>query len=339
MFKKNFSLKFLFLFLITLVVFHNFNYAICMENSQNNKADSLSLMIAHASPGGSWHLFAEGVAEIIRKELPESNITVIPGGSDQNFVLLQKGEVDLAISATDSADKAINGWETFLEPIPMTDVNSLMRLFDSSMQIIVLESVGINSIEEIKEKKIPLKLSIGPRGSGMDIGIRRIFEEYGMTLDDIQSWGGKIVNFNQGESMRMVADGQLNACIILSAVPNADLVELAMKRKLKILPIREDVINNLVREHGYTAGIIPKDVYKGITADIPTLCVVNGFFVSGKLDEHITYLITKALIDNIDNLRQIHSLIKDITVDYMDSDMVFPMHPGAKRAYQEWREK
>lgn len=306
------------------------------EILQDQENYDISLTIAGGSNvSGSWYMFAEGIAEIIRKELTGSNITVVPGGSDANIAMLQRGDIDLAITATDSADNAINGWGAFSEPISLSDVKAIARLYDSKIQFVVLDNLKINSIEEIIEKKVPLKLSVGLRGSGMEIGAKRIFEEYGITLKDIEDWGGSVTYFNQSESIRMLGDGQLNAYIASSVVPLTDLTELALKRNIKILSIPDNVIDNLVEDFNYMPGIITKGTYRGITEDIKTVCVTNGIFASGKLDEQVAYLVTKALVDNMDDLRQIHSRISNITTSYMNKTMVFPVHPGAQRAYQE----
>lgn len=332
---KHVFLKAVVLVLFILFISNGYILANCKEVLQSDKFYSISLMIAHGATGGFWHVCAEGIAGIIRKELPGSNITVIPGGSDANIAMLQRGEVDLAITGTDSAHSAINGWSAFPEPIPLKDVNTIAKLYDAKIQFVVLDNVGINSIEEIKKKKIPLKLSVGQRGSGMELGAKRILEEYGMTLEDIEDWGGRVVYFGPVESIRMMGDGQLNAYIDLTLIPRINLTELALKRNFKILPIRDDVVENMAKSFNYMPSIIPKGTYQGITEDIPTICVANGLFASGRLDEQVVYLVTKTLVDNIDNLSQIHSQLSNITASYMNKPIVFPVNPGAQRAYQE----
>lgn len=303
---------------------------------QTEEPQFITLMIAHGGSAiGSWLIFAEGIAEIVRKELPGSSITVIPGGSDANLAMLQRGEIELAITTTDSANIAVNGWDSFTEAIPLEDVSTIARLYFAKIQFVVLNSLGVNSFEEVKGEKVPLKISVGRRGSGMEKAARRILGEYGITFEDIENWGGSVVYFGQTESVRMLGDGQLNTYVGLSAVPMAALTELAMRRDFTILPIRADVIEKLSKEFDYTLGVIPAGAYKGLAEDMPTICVANGLFASGSLDEETAYLVTKALIDNIDRLRQIHSQISDITPEFMNQQMVFPLHSGAQRAYQK----
>lgn len=302
---------------------------------QTEEPQFITLSIAHGSAIGTWLIFAEGIAEIVRKELPGSSITVIPGGSDANMARLQRGEIELAITTTDSANTAVNGWDSFTEAIPLEDVSTIARLYFAKIQFVVLNSLGVNSFEEIKREKVPLKISVCVRDSGMEKAARRILGEYGITFEDIENWGGSVVYFGQTESVRMLGDGQLNTYVGLSAVPMTALTELALKRDFTILPIRADIIEKLSKEFDYTLGVIPAGAYKGLAEDMPTICVANGLFASGSLDEETAYLVTKALIDNIDRMRKIHSQLSDITPEFMNQQMVFPLHPGAQRAYQK----
>ena len=38
------------------------------------------------------------------------------------------------------------------------------------------------------------KRQVGRRGSGVEMGTRRILEEYGITYEDIENWGGSILS-------------------------------------------------------------------------------------------------------------------------------------------------
>ncbi len=302
---------------------------------QAKESENINISLAHGTSGSSWLIFAEGIAGIIRDEIDGSNVTIIPGNTDANIAMLQRGEIDLAIAASDGANNAINGWGSFSEPVPLDSVNSIACLYHAQIHFVVLESLGINKIEEIKEKKVPLKLSVGSRGSGMEAAAIRILREYGITFEDIEKWGGRILYFGPAESVNMLGDGQINSYLSISTVPSIVLTELSMKRDFNILPIREDIIEKMVNNYNYQYGNIPAGSYKGVMEEVPTICTSSGLFATGKLNNQTAYLIAKALLNNIDKLRKMHNQIKNITPEFMKQDMVFPLHPGAKQAYEE----
>lgn len=332
---KQRKLKPIFLFVLITCLLLIYNVYNTKVTVQAKESSNLDLTIAHGSSATVWILYTEAIARYIQEENPGSFVTSIPGGSDTNISMLQKGEVDFAISAADSANNAINGWGPFSEPVSLDSINSIACFHYARAHFVISDSLDIESIEEIKEKKLPLKLAVGKRGEGGEIAARRILAEYGISYKDIEKWGGKIVYFGFGDATRMMADGQINAFITQSVVPLAQLTELSMKRDFKILPIRDDIIGKLVNEFDYALGVIPAGSYKGVTEDIATICVANGLFASANLDEQTVYSVTRAIINNIDSLRQVHSLVKDITIEFMAQEMAFPLHPGAKRAYQE----
>lgn len=330
------ELKNIFLFTLITCLLINGNLFYKDTSILAKEPHHIDIAIAHGgSAAGNWLLLAEGIAGILREELPDISITVVPGGSDTNIALLQRREIDLGLSATDSANNAINGRGSFSEPVSLDSVNSIACFYYSKIHFVVLNNVNISSIEEIKEKKIPLNISVGRRGSGMEIGANRIFSEYGITYEDIEKWGGKVLYFGMNDSIRMLADGQLNAYIALGVVPLTELVELSMKRSFKMLPIKDEIIEKMANDFNYIKSIIPLGSYDDFMEDMLTIGPASGLFASADLDEETVYLITKALIKNINRLRQIHNQLKDITPEFMSQEMVFPVHPGAKRAYNE----
>ena len=298
----------------------------------------LRIAIAHSGgAGGMWHAVAEGIAEILREAYPGSRISVIPGSSDGNLARLQKGEIQLGLSASDSANSAISGRELFNEPVSADDVKAFCLLYYSRLQFFMMERTGIRSIEELKEKRYPLRLSVGVRGSGMELGARRVLGEYGITYDDIRSWGGRIVYLSTGDSARMMGDGQLDAYFGLSVVPTPAFAELDLKRDFTVLAIGQDVIDRMAARFDYFPTIIPEGSYRGVREDTPTVSLACGIYASGLLDEQTAYLIARAVLDNIDKLGMIHAQMKGLTPEFMARNMVFPFHPGARRAYDEYK--
>ena len=327
---------------VLIMVFTVLSSGCSQPNSKQSNEGSefstapLTITLAHGTGvGGTWHAVAEGLAEILRESYPGSRISVIPGSSDGNLARLQKDEIELAISTTDSANTAINGWESFDAAIPLDDVKAIACLYYSRVQFFVLSSTGINSIEDIKAKEYPLKISMGPRGSGMELGARRVLGEYGITYADIENWGGSVIFVGSSDSARMMGDGQLNAYFGLGAVPLSPFTELSLKRDFTVLPISDDVIEKMISTFDYSPGIIPNNAYKGLDKDIPTISVASGLYAANNLDEETAYLVTRALLNNMDKLELIHSQLKNLTPQFMNQNLIFPFHPGAQRAFQE----
>ncbi|MCY4261483.1 MAG: C4-dicarboxylate ABC transporter substrate-binding protein, partial [Rhodobacteraceae bacterium] len=69
--------------------------------------------------------------------------------------------------------------------------------------------------------------------------------------------------------------------------------------------------------------------------DTPVLGAAKVMTVSSEMDDDLVYAITRAIFENIDDLRAIHPAANQTTVDFTLSATPIPLHPGAIRYYEE----
>ena len=74
------------------------------------------------------------------------------------------------------------GLEPYKEKTP--GVMAIGATTVSKVQIIPLKRLGINSMKQIIDEKMPVKISV--------LAMRRLLEAYGIIYDDIISWGGRL---------------------------------------------------------------------------------------------------------------------------------------------------
>jgi len=80
---------------------------------------------------------------------------------------------------------------------------------------------------------------------------------------------------------------------------------------------------------------LPKGTYPKQDKDVQTIGTWTHLIVSCKVPEDTVYKITKALATNMDNLGNVVSAVKGVTVKDMATDTGVPYHPGARKYYQE----
>ena len=78
----------------------------------------------------------------------------------------------------------------------------------------------------------------------------------------------------------------------------------------------------------------PKGTY-GNAEDIPTAAIRNALVVNKSLSEDDVYRLTKSFFDNLGVLQTAHQAAKEISLDSAKDGFVAPMHPGAKKYYDE----
>jgi len=299
------------------------------------KSGPWDVTILGGSVGGVWSAITEGVAESVRRNAPPgSNITAEPGKDGPNSIMVAKKEAELALSYSPTAYTALKGIDPYQEAYPGIRAVAVLNP-NSTFHFLVLKNTGLTSIEDLKAKKYPLRISVNKQGSTMELVSKAVFKAYGISYQDIESWGGKVYFLSTKETMEAIDNGQVQAHSITGEHPVSHFVEAAMRREFALLPISSEAINKVNQELGTRAGIIPGGTYSFASEDVPT-CAASLLLVTGaEQPEDFIYNITKALNDNLDYLRTVHAILKDINPKTMADTSPIPLHPGAEKYYKE----
>ncbi|MBU2498706.1 MAG: TRAP transporter substrate-binding protein, partial [Proteobacteria bacterium] len=113
------------------------------------------ITILGGSAGGVWSVMTEGVAESIRRALPDARITTEPGKDGPNQVMVSKKEVEIAVTNEGTSYAAVNGLDPYKSKLP--NIRTLAVLNPTSpFQFFIDEKTGMKSFQEIKDRKFPL---------------------------------------------------------------------------------------------------------------------------------------------------------------------------------------
>jgi TRAP-type uncharacterized transport system substrate-binding protein len=249
-----------------------------------------------------------------------------------------EGRFDVAfVNPSPVTYMALNGLEPYTDKIEIRN----LAVFPSWDRIgfAVRRSLGVKSLKEIGDRKIPLKLST--RGQGPDgttvLAIRKILNFYGWSVEDIESWGGTLDKVPiPGHPMR----GERLKQGAYDAVFDEGIkrwFEPAMDQDMILLPL-EDAVFTYMERFGFGRATIPKAGFKGLQDDVPALEFGGwSLFCRADLPGEAAYAIVKAI-----DLRK-----ETIAVDWDRLDMnricrntaegpfCIPLHPGAERYYKE----
>src|SRR5699024_5305680 len=121
-----------------------------------------------------------------------------------------------------------------------------------------------------------------------------------------------------------------------SGLPNAGILELATSKKVKIVAIEEDKVLEMQKDYPtFFPTFVPKETYKGMTEDVPTLGVNNYLMTHDGVSEDVVYEMTKAFYENIEAIQDSHNAAKDISIDRALESLPAPLQPGAKKYFDE----
>ena len=290
--------------------------------------EGANLILATGGTSGTYYPFGGAMAQIWNKSIPKMSVTAqSTGASKENILLVNKTDADLAIVQNDVMDYAYNGVELFAKDGKVQGFRTLATLYPEIIQIVVDPASGINSVADMKGKRI----SVGDAGSGVEANAKQILEAYGLTFDDL-----KAAHLSFKESAAGVKDKQLDGFFVTAGVPNAAIQELSALAPVKILSVDAASAKKLSDKYKfYTNVSIPASTYNGMSEAAATVAVKATLIVRKDLSDKLVYELTKTLFEKQPELAQAHAKGKDLSLSGAVQGASIEFHPGALKYYKE----
>ncbi|MCX7179628.1 MAG: TAXI family TRAP transporter solute-binding subunit, partial [Proteobacteria bacterium] len=236
-------------------------------------------------------------------------------------------KADVGFSMVDTAWEAYIGVDKFKEgKIP---VRTLAVLYPNRTQIVTVEGSGINSMQDLKGKRI----SVGSPGSGTEILALRLLDAYGLTNEV------KRERLSVAESVNSIKDRKIDAFFWSGGLPTAAITDLAATpgTKIKFLD-HADVLDAMNKKYGplYVRDTIPQKTYAGMEKPAQIISVWNILAVSEKMPDATAYTIVKTLFEFKPDLVATHKEAENLLIDYQtNAHSPLPFHPGAMKFFNE----
>ena len=286
-------------------------------------AQASELRIGTASQGGAFYPVGQAISTLVNKHA--KGLTMVPivtGGSVANPRLVNKGEVDIAITNNNLAVLANKGVGPYKKSGKM-NLRALGSLHFSVLHMMTLDGSAITGIADLKGKRV----AVGPAGGGTIPFLKQVLGLQGLKIEDITP---SFLSYSDGFSQ--LADGNVDAAFALSGYPAGAVMQAQANKKLKFIPLSDaDVATALGKYKNYNKVIVPKNVYN--TARDGVLLGVNNMLIADSaMSEDVAFAITKAIYSNMDEFRKENALAKQIEPE-RSKRLKIPLHPGAARFF------
>jgi TRAP-type uncharacterized transport system substrate-binding protein len=206
----------------------------------------------------------------------------------------------------------------------------------------VRKGTGIESLEDVKRQKYPLRISTRRRGKLQTTiyAIEEVLKAYGLSLRQIEKWGGKVMEAASPSSKDRrdhIQSGKADAVFdegVKSWGP------MALNAGMRFLPINDAAARHMAKI-GFPSAMLTRKHYPKLERDIKTVDFSGWtFFCHAELPSEVAYNMAKA----VDHCH------KQIPVDHFDKrpmtmrefcrggeagPMNIPFHPGAKKYFHE----
>jgi uncharacterized protein len=159
-----------------------------------------TISLGTATPGGGFPLYGNAFADIMNAADPALSIQPRnTKGSNENILLLEKGELDIALVAGEPAYEAFMGIGR-----PATRLRILTAIYSSPGMFVVRADSPYKTIRDLVGQAI----AFGARGSGLPILSRYMLDGLGLKQDeDFQA----VYLDRAGDGPAMVQDGRVAA--------------------------------------------------------------------------------------------------------------------------------
>ncbi len=292
------------------------------------------ITLAGGSLAGAWSAISEGVANTLRREMPGFAITHEVGADGANAALVDSGRVQLGMLHSAMGQLGLRGEYPYAGKLE--NLRAISRIYsDSALHFVVRADTGITSFEQIREDKMPIRLSVMYRGSLMETASKALLEAYGITYEDIEGWGGRVYFRALVPSLQLMRDGGLDAISLVVQYPENNMTEASLTQRFRLLPVSEEVIGRVNERLGTYRSVIPAGTYRFAEQEVTTFSDDLVMIATAELNEQRAYEITRALYNNLDYLHSVHRALRSLTPEIMPRVNRIPLHPGAARFYRE----
>lgn len=286
-------------------------------------ADFLS--IGSCPVGCTAYTWSAGIADVINKNVEGVEATAEETkGYVANIKLLQDGEIEASMATSLSSYEAYAATGPYEGSEP-GKILSWMSIAPVGMHVITLEGGGIDSIADLKGKRI---------GMGQPGGVSML--DANVMMDMVAGDDFKPFRVRLGDMVDMLSDGNIDAALWNGSFPLPPVIKLSAQRDVKLVPISDEFFADLSAKYPpYFRLSIPGGTYEDVAADTPTYGLANGLVISADVSEERVYEMTKAVFESLDDLAGVHPAFGRVSKETVLNGFGAPLHPGALKYYRE----
>ncbi|MBI4182778.1 MAG: TAXI family TRAP transporter solute-binding subunit [Proteobacteria bacterium] len=292
-------------------------------------AQSKYLTIGTAGSGGAWYPIGGAMAKVIGDNIKtiQPRVEATKGGYE-NVELLAKGDIDIALVPPFALSDAFKAKGDYAgKPGYPLKVGGWFGCCDNILTIMVPKDSPIRSVMDFKGKRVVM----GNPGSTNRYIMYKVIEALGISPGDFQP-----LDISIAPAVNRLKNRQIDVLWWNATTPHGALVDASVSLDLRVLPLEKPLADKIVNTYDWMDHtVLPAGTYKGMDKDAPTVVSAIALVIHQHVDLETAYRLTKAVFENLDELRQIHAAYKPISLASALNGVNIPLHPGVARYYRE----
>lgn len=293
------------------------------DDTEKEEAPS-SITLGSASQGGTYYIYAGGLASIFDEKLDVPTNVEVTGGPVHNMQMVQSGDLTMGLATLGPAYEGYTGEGEWTNGEKLDDVRIAFPMYTTPIIWWSPEGSGIESIEDVKGQRI----GVGPSGGTSGTYLPIIHEALELDTDDVQAGASDMTS--------QMLDGQLDVIGFAAGTPIAAVTELEAQRDLNIFSLTEEQREQVFDMYPYfTEHTVSADAYDSLDEDLETIAMFNFGIVNKSMNSDFVYEMVKTYHESQEELMNTHSAAKEAVEEAILINEEVPLHKGAIKYYEE----
>ena len=293
------------------------------------QAETFVRMVSGPS-GGSWYPLGAKIMQVLDEKVDGISTSNTSGGGISNVLSVNGGDAEIGWSYAHTAYNGYVGKGKFSKAQP--DVRHFATLYPAMFQVAVRKDSPIKTFADMKAANI----SPGKAKWTGTAFTESVLKSYGFGFDDIRKNGGTVHHVSYTESVALMKDGHIDVFMAATSMPQASFLELEHSPGIRFVGVSESKLNEIIKANpGFIPGKMPKGVYESLGTDLHTLGIVTNMVVHKDLSDDLVYNMCKVFWASHADFVEVKSVWKRVTLENALNGAAIPVHPGAKKCYDE----
>jgi len=249
------------------------------------RADVSALILGTATPGGGFTTFGEALAESVRETDPALVVSPRPtAGSSENILLLEAGQLDLALVEGTAAFEALTG----IGRTPAA-LSVVAAMYPSAGMFAVRADSPFRTISDLKGRRVVF----GAEGSGFVLLARYVLD--GLGLDMKKDFDAVLLQ-KVKDAPPMVLDGEA-AALWGGGIGWPGFQAIAHGPKgARFIGLEPDDISRIRTKYPFLKTMkVAAGTYPGLDLDVATVGSWSLILARPGLSDHLAYLFARTL--------------------------------------------
>ena len=293
------------------------------------QAETFVRMVSGPS-GGSWYPLGAKIMQVLDEKVDGISTSNTSGGGISNVLAVNGGDAEIGWSYAHTSYNGYVGKGKFSKAQP--NVRHFATLYPAMFQVAVPKDSSIKTFADMKAANI----SPGKAKWTGTAFAESILKSYGISFDDIKKNGGTVNHVSYTESVALMKDGHIDVFMAATSMPQASFLELEHSPGIRFIGMSATKLDEIIKANpGYIPGMMPKGVYESLGEDLHTLGIVTNMVVHKDLSDDLVYNMCKVFWANHASFVEVKGVWKSVKVENALNGAAIPIHPGAKKCYDE----